>query len=51
MIAVLSADKPPVQVGQPMGLKNRARGGAFVRCRYTVKRLEAPQKAVQAVMA
>ena len=50
MIAVLSADKPPVQVGQPMGLKI-APEAVHLFAADTGKRLEAPQKAVQAVMA
>ena len=50
MIAVLSADKPPVQVVQPMGLKI-ASEAVHLFAADTGKRLEASQKAVQAVMA
>ena len=50
MIAVLSVDKPPVQVGQPMGLKI-ASEAVHLFAADTGKRLEAPQKALQAVMA
>ena len=49
MIAVLSSDKPPVQVGQPMGLKI-APEAVHLFSADTGKRLEASQKATESVL-
>ena len=49
MIAVLSSDKPPVQVGQPMGLKI-APEAVHLFSADTGKRLEASQKATKSVL-
>jgi sn-glycerol 3-phosphate transport system ATP-binding protein len=49
MIAALASDKPPVQVGQPMGLKI-APEAVHLFAADTGKRLEAMQKAAQPVM-
>jgi sn-glycerol 3-phosphate transport system ATP-binding protein len=49
-IAVLSADKPPVQVGQPMGLKI-APEAVHLFAADTGKRLEAPARVQEAVLA
>jgi sn-glycerol 3-phosphate transport system ATP-binding protein len=50
MIAVLSADKPPVQVGHPMGLKIAA-DAVHLFAADTGKRLEAPVLVQERVLA